>query len=167
MAGALGALGLWLVILAVTYVVAWPGMWVAPLAMLQDVYGNAVSYAVQGMRTSVAPGLEARGFDAASILNGIGIYINDLAWRTTPVTGLGIIAAIALGLRTGRDESDKTFRWLTLYGTLLAAAFVLLFGIQRGPKPPHYILTSYVALDGLRSAFQKSTPRSRQSSFWG
>ena len=46
--------------LAATYVILWPGMWVAPLAMLKDVYGNALSYALQGARTSAAPGLEAQ-----------------------------------------------------------------------------------------------------------
>ncbi|HET6846020.1 MAG TPA: glycosyltransferase family 39 protein [Anaerolineales bacterium] len=147
LARALGVLGLWLAILAGTYILVWPGMWVAPLAMLQDVYGNAFSYALQGVRTSVAPGLDAHGIDAASIVGGIGIYINDLIWRTTPVTVLGVLAAIALGMRRARNDDDGIFRWLALYAFLLAAAFVLLFGIQRGPKPPHYILTSYVALD--------------------
>lgn len=143
----LGTLGLWLGILTATYVLVWPGMWVAPLAMLQDVYGNAASYALQGMRTSVSPALEARGFDLASIATGIGLYLNDLLWRTTPMTTLGLLVAIPIGLRSLRNERGALFRGLVFYALLLATAFVLLFGIQRGPKPPHYILTSYVALD--------------------
>jgi hypothetical protein len=117
--------------------------------MLQEVYGNAVSYAIQGVRTSVAPGLETGGVDPASILGGIGIYFNDLIWRTTPITALGVLAAVALGVRAARNDEEALLRWLVLYALLLAAAFVLLFGIQRGPKPPHYILTTYVALDAI------------------
>ena len=147
MLGALKSLGLWLLVLAATYVIVWPGMWVAPLTMLQDVYGNAVSYALQGARTSAAPGLEAQGFALPSLLGGIGIYLNDLVWRTTPLTAAGVLSAVALALRHSRDTQDSGFRSLVLYALLLAAGFVLLFGIQRSPKPPHYILTSYVALD--------------------
>jgi hypothetical protein len=145
--GAFKTLGLWLLMLAAAYVIAWPGMWVAPVAMLQDVYGNAVSYALQGTRTSVAAGLEARGFGLPSLVHGIGIYLNDLVWRTTPLTALGVLVAVALAVRGARNEKESVFRWLVSYAVLLAAAFVLLFGIQRSPKPPHYILTSYVALE--------------------
>ena len=52
-----------------------------------------------------------------------------------------------LAVTSLRDSKEFAFSWLVLYALLLAAAFVLLFGIQRSPKPPHYILTSYVALD--------------------
>lgn len=144
---ALKTLGLWIVLLAATYVLVWPGMWVDPLGMLRDVYGNAISYALQGARTSAMPGLEVRDLDLASIMGGIGIYLNDLVWRTTPLTALGVVVCVALILARTRNANDAVFRWLVLYALLLAAAFVLLFGIQRSPKPPHYILTSYVALD--------------------
>jgi hypothetical protein len=140
-------LGLWMALMAATYVMVWPGMWVAPLAMLQDVYGNALSYALEGTRSGMLPDVQASGFNFQSMLGGIGLYLNDLLWRTTPLTGLGAVVAVALVLRHATDEKAVAFRWLVLYAALLAAAFVLLFGIQRSPKPPHYILTSYVALD--------------------
>ena len=145
--GALKTLGLWLALLIGTYVLVWPGMWVAPLAMLRDVYGNAVSYAVVGARTSAAPGIEQSGFSLSAAVGGIGQYLNDLLWRTTPLTGLGLLGSLLLAFRSSKDDQEVTFRWLVTCALLLAAAFVLLFGIQRGPKPPHYILTSYVALD--------------------
>ena len=140
-------LGLWLLLVVGTYVLFWPGMWVAPLSMLQDVYGNALSYTLQGARTSVAPGFAAQWPSVEFAMNGIGIYLNDLLWRTTPLTGLGLLLAVALALLKPRDDKQVMFRRLALYALLLAAAFVLLFGVQLSPKPPHYILTSYVALD--------------------
>ena len=45
---------LWLGVLAAVYFVLWPGMWVAPGKMLQEVFGNAFSYAFEGARLSAA-----------------------------------------------------------------------------------------------------------------
>jgi len=143
----LRVLGTWFALAAGTYVVLWPGMWVAPAAMLRDVYGNAFSYALQGMRTSVVSGIQPQGFDLATITSGIGVYVNDLWWRTTPLTGAGLLIGLALAFRGNRDNQEVPYRQLVIYGSLLAIAFVLLFGVQRGPKPPHYVLTAYVALD--------------------
>ena len=63
------------------------------------------------------------------------------------MTAIGLLAALPVSLRAPQNDEDALFRRLGVYALLLAVGFVLLFGIQRGPKPPHYILTSYVALD--------------------
>jgi hypothetical protein len=46
----------------------------------------------------------------------------------------------------------------------LATAFVLMFSVQRGRKPPHYILTTFMLLDltaglGLARALALLVPR--------
>ena len=41
-------------VLAAVYFIIWPGMWVNPLKMLFEVYGNALSYAFQGQRLLAA-----------------------------------------------------------------------------------------------------------------
>ena len=130
---ALKTLGLWLVMLAATYVIVWPGMWVAPLAMLQEVYGNAVSYALQGMRTSAAPGLETTGFELSSLLGGIGIYLNDLVWRTTPLTALGMLIALALGTWPRQGHAGGR---VPLAGAVRPAAGGRLCAALRNPARP-------------------------------
>ncbi len=132
--GALKTLGLWLALLIGTYVLVWPGMWVAPLAMLRDVYGNAVSYALVGARTSAAPGIEQSGLSLSAAVGGIRQYLNDLVWRTTPLTGLGLLGSLLLALRSSKDDQEVTFRWLVPYALLLAAAFVLLFEFNADPS---------------------------------
>lgn len=138
---------LWLVGVAAFYVLFWPGMWVAPGKMLYEVYGNALAYTFQGSRLSVLPGLDAAGFGLDTLASGLRFYLSDLAWRTTPVTWLGVLLGIGMAVAYQRSQAQPMYRLLVLYSTLLAAAFVLMFSVQRGPKPPHYTLTSYVCLD--------------------
>jgi 4-amino-4-deoxy-L-arabinose transferase-like glycosyltransferase len=140
-------LGVWLLVLAASYVLFWPGMWVAPGTMLYEVYGNALAYAFQGSRLSVLPGLDASGFGLDTLLSGLRFYLSDLAWRTTPVTGLGLLFGVALAVAFQAKRTQFNYRLVFLCCSLLAAAFVLMFSIQRGPKPPHYILTAYICLD--------------------
>jgi 4-amino-4-deoxy-L-arabinose transferase-like glycosyltransferase len=156
---AVRVLAIWLGLTAATYVVFWPGMWVAPVKMLSDVYGNALSYTFQGARLSVLPGLNPGAFGLDTLIAGLQIYISDLAWRTTPLTWIALgIAIIVVFLWRGPQKATE-YRLLALYLLLLAAAFVILFSLQRGPKPPHYTLTSYVCIDtvaalGLAVALQ-------------
>ncbi len=141
--------GLWVAALAVSYVLFWPGMWVAPGTMLSDVYGNALSYAFQGARLSVLPGLEPTGFPLEGVGAGLKVYLSDLAWRSSPVTWVGLVVGLVVAVAYFRRHSDQTYRLIAAYAIILAAAFVLLFAVQQGPKPPHYILTSFIALDLL------------------
>lgn len=145
--GAFKVLGLWLAALAFFYVLFWPGMWVAPGRMLLEVYGNALSYTFQGMRLSVLPGLDAGSFQLDTLITGLGIYMNDLVWRTTVLSWIGLILGFWIAVRYIRLRTDRNYLLVVLYSVLTAVAFVLLFSIQRGPKPPHYILTSYISLD--------------------
>jgi hypothetical protein len=140
-------LGFWLFGLAFFYFLFWPGMWVAPGKMLSEVYGNALSYTFQGMRLSVLPGLDPASFKFDTLKAGLGIYLSDLAWRNTMITWLGLIIGVWLAVLNIRSKSDNNYQWIVLYSMVLAISFVLLFSIQHGPKPPHYILTSYISID--------------------
>jgi 4-amino-4-deoxy-L-arabinose transferase-like glycosyltransferase len=140
-------LGFWLLGVAAFYVIFWPGMWVAPGKMLYEVYGNALAYTFQGSRLSVLPALDAAGFGFDTLASGLRFYVSDLIWRTTPITWLGAILGIAFAVHYQRGHTQLMYRLLVCYSALLAAAFVLMFSIQRGPKPPHYILTSYICVD--------------------
>ena len=134
--------GIWLVTLAAVYVFLWPGMWVAPVKMLHEVFGNAFSYAFEGSRLSAASAGQSPGFQPR--LADINLYLQSMLWRTTPVMWLGAILAAAALFRMDRDR-----RLVPLTIFLLGALFIVLFGIASGRNSAHYVLTSYAALDIL------------------
>lgn len=139
--------GIWLLALAVAYILFWPGMWVAPGQMLSEVYGNAFTYAFQGSRLSVVGHVDPSGFGLATLGAGLQFYVTDLVWRTTPLTWLGVLVGLAIAAGHLRTRTHSIYELTLLYAGLLAISFVLLFSLQRGPKPPHYTLTSYIMLD--------------------
>lgn len=145
--GAAKTFGIWIALMAASYFIFWPGMWVAPGSMLADVYGNALSYTFQGARLSVLPGLEPEAFLPDTLAPGLSFYVRDIIWRTTPVTWLGFVLGLVLAIIYQVRGSEPTYRRIVLYSALLAAGFLILFSVQRGPKPPHYTLTSYISLD--------------------
>ena len=77
--GAAKTFAVWLLTVALTYVLFWPGMWVAPLQMLSDVYGNAFTYAFQGSRLSVTGSVNPDAFRLSSLIPGLQFYLSDPA----------------------------------------------------------------------------------------
>jgi Dolichyl-phosphate-mannose-protein mannosyltransferase len=151
-------IGFWLIALVFFYFLFWPGMWVAPGKMLYVVYGNALGYMFQGMTLEAMPTLDPSSFRLGSLSNGLQIYLSDLMWRTAVVTWLGFMVGIWVAVVNWRRKSDKNYQLIFIYSMMLAAAFVLLFSIERGRQPPHYILTSYICMDliaglGISRAF--------------
>ncbi|HEY2981304.1 MAG TPA: glycosyltransferase family 39 protein [Anaerolineales bacterium] len=144
--GAAKMFGIWLAVLAVTYVVFWPGMWVAPGKMLHEVYGNAFSYAFQGARLVALDEGQSPPLGLETNLGGMTQMLYGLLWRTTPLTWMGVLLALALTVTRDRELVPTTTRWLGLSLLTLAAAFILMFGLARGRNSPHYILSAYVAL---------------------
>jgi 4-amino-4-deoxy-L-arabinose transferase-like glycosyltransferase len=139
---------LWLVFLAVTYFIFWPGMWVAPGKMLYQVYGNAFSYAFQGARLTVTEDLDVSQFNLNTNLAGIWSVAKVIFYRTTPWTWLGILLGFALPFTRNRELARQNRLFFTLLLTN-AIAFILLIGIAQGRNSPHYVLTSYVSLNLL------------------
>lgn len=141
----LAELGAWLAIMAAVYFVLWPGMWVAPGAMLYQVFGNALSYAFEGSRLSVTGGLQP---PAAPLgLGGVAEYVQSMLWRTTPVIWVGALLGIFSLVR-----ADWVRRLVLLAVFITGTLFVILFGVASGRNSAHYVLTSYVALDILAAA---------------
>ena len=141
------ALGIWLFMLAAAYVLCWPGMWVAPGKMLYEVYGNAFSYAFVGARMSVLPSLNSSMINFGDLKAGFTHNWNDLIWHTTPITWVGILLGIWQAVIYTKNKTDSNYRLLTLYSAILAVSFLVMFSALKYYNPPHYILTSYVALD--------------------
>ncbi|MBI5839725.1 MAG: glycosyltransferase family 39 protein [Chloroflexi bacterium] len=141
--------GIWFAMLAVVYVIIWPGMWVAPGRMLYEVYGNAFSYAFQGARLQVTEELQLSNFSLAAAGGTIQNYVGDLLWRSTPVTWLGVIFAIVALFQRNARAHTAIFRKLTLYLFVNVVMFVLLFSLAQGRNSPHYIMASHVSLEGI------------------
>lgn len=137
----------WFAILAATYFIFWPGMWVAPGKMLYEVYGNAFSYAFQGARLKVTEELDVSSFDLNN-LSGIWEMTKVLIYRITPLTWLGILFGFSLPF-TRDPELVRPRRQLFTLLLTTAIAFVVMFGVAQGRNSPHYILSSYLALNVL------------------
>lgn len=137
----------WLAVLVITYVVFWPGMWVAPGKMLYEVYGNAFSYTFQGARLKVTENLNASEFSLDTNVSGIASLIRVILWRTTPLTWLGILLGLVLPFL--RRSLTLSMRQLSTLLLVTAAAFILMFGIAQGRNSPHYLLSCYLALNLL------------------
>ena len=138
----------WLLILALTYVVFWPGMWVAPGKMLYQVYGNAFSYAFQGARLTVTEDLTPSEFSLNTAPDNTWDVASVLLYRTTPIIWVGGILGLIFLFYS---EHGKILNYRVLAAFLLTntIAFVLLIGLAQGRNSPHYILSSYVSLDVL------------------
>ncbi len=142
---ALGEAAAWFGMVALVYFLLWPGMWVAPGAMLYQVFGNALSYAFEGSRLSVTGGLAP---PAAPLgLGGISDYVQSMLWRTTPIIWLGGLLGIAALIR-----GDWKTRLILLSILLTGGLFVVLFGVASGRNSAHYVLTAYVGLDIIAAA---------------
>jgi hypothetical protein len=137
----------WIGILFLVYFIAWPGMWVAPGKMLYEVYGNAFSYAFQGARLSVTQELEPSNFSLASAGLGVFDFLASIAWRTTPVTWLGLLFAIIFLFSKNRELVPLLAKYLTSFLLLEAFACIGMFALVQGRDQPHYVLASYYGFE--------------------
>ena len=138
----------WLILLVGTYVIFWPGMWVAPGKMLYQVYGNAFSYTFQGARLTVTENLDTSEFSLDTKVSGFTDLLNVILWRTTPLTWLGVLLGFALPF-THERELIRPNRQLFALLLVTLAAFVFIFGIAQGRDSPHYLLSCYLAANLL------------------
>ncbi len=149
---AIKILSIWLFALMIIYVIVWPGMWVAPGKMLYEVYGNAFSYAFQGARLSITEELEPSSFSLDSAGQGITSFLVSIAWRTTPITWIGLILAIILLFNRNRKIIPPLAKWLVAFLLLEAFASISMFGIIQGRNSPHYVLAAYYSFE-ITAAF--------------
>ena len=140
--------GVWLILLVGTYIIFWPGMWVAPGKMLYTVFGNAFSYAFQGARLTVTEELEPAQFSLEANATGVWDVAKVLLYRITPLTWIGMLLGTIYHFSPNRDPFHS-FRLLFTITLTIATAFILMFGVAQGRDSPHYILSSYFALNLL------------------
>ncbi len=137
----------WVGLLLLVYFVAWPGMWVAPGKMLYEVYGNAFSYAFQGARLSITQELEPANFGLASAGLSVMNILTSVAWRTTPITWLGLLFAIILLFSKNRELIPLLAKYLISFLLLEAFACIGMFALVQGRDQPHYVLASYYGFE--------------------
>lgn len=137
----------WIGILFLVYFIAWPGMWVAPGRMLYEVYGNAFSYAFQGARLSVTQELAPSNFSFASAGLGVFDFLTSIAWRTTPVTWLGLLFAVIFLFSKNRELIPILTKYLMSFLLLEAIACIAMFALVQGRDQPHYVLASYYSFE--------------------
>jgi hypothetical protein len=140
--------GIWFAALVAAYVLFWPGMWVAPGKMLYTVFGNAFSYAFQGARLTITEELQPAQFSLESNAAGIWDVAKVLLYRITPLTWLGVLFGLTFRFNPNR-ELIRPYQLLLTLTMSTAIAFILMIGIAQGRNSPHYILSSYFALNLL------------------
>jgi hypothetical protein len=139
----------WFIELVATYFILWPGMWVAPGKMLYNVYGNAFSYAFEGSRLEVTQQLEPSKFSLDATSGAIHGFVNNLIWRATPITWMGVIFAMLFLFANRKNTFLPVFKKLVFYLLVTAMMFILLFSIAHGRNSAHYIMTSHVSMDAI------------------
>jgi hypothetical protein len=123
-------------------------MWVAPGKMLYQVFGNAFSYAFQGARLTITEDLQPGQFSLESNAGGIWEVAKVLLYRVTPLTWLGVLFGLTFRFNPDR-ELVRVYQLLLTLTLTAALAFILMFGVAQGRDSPHYILTSYFAVNLL------------------
>jgi 4-amino-4-deoxy-L-arabinose transferase-like glycosyltransferase len=137
----------WLTAAVLVYVVLWPGMWVAPGRMFYEVYGNAFSYAFQGARLDVTQELQPSRFNLAAGFSGSIAYLKNWLASSTVISWLGLIPALFLIASKDGRKDGLPVKSTIVYLAVLAALFIVMFGVAQGRNSPHYILSGFVALD--------------------
>ena len=138
--------GIWVVLLALVYVILWPGMWVAPGKMLYEVYGNAFSYAFQGARLELTQELQPSQFGIDAVGGTALTFIKDILESATIITWLGLLLAIASFFLRGKKAPTSIEKKIFVYLFTTTVMFVLLFSIAEGKNYRHYIMTSHVCM---------------------
>ena len=149
----------WSLVLVVTFFVLWPVLWVAPLTVFSEMYGIMV---LSAQEASATWGAEGEFFFWGEIWRddpGILFYIVSLAYRTTPIIWLGLIATLS-GLiaiwvcRWGNTKLPEFLEGLaSLIGpTLLVSAYVFFYFIAMSlgaSKVDRYLLPVFPGLSIL------------------
>jgi 4-amino-4-deoxy-L-arabinose transferase-like glycosyltransferase len=138
---------IWFLAALFVYVLLWPGMWVTPGKMLYEVFGNAFSYAFQGARLDVTGDLKPSSFNLLTGIGGIVQYINLWITSSTLISWLGLIFIPFIFIAKDKSLKPAPIRSTAVYLVILAALFIILFGMAKGRDSAYYILSSFVGLD--------------------
>lgn len=137
----------WVGILLLVYFLSWPGMWVAPGKMLNEVYANAFSFAFQGAQISVTQELQPAQFRLASFGRDFGDFLISIGWRSAPPTWLGLLAALGFLFHRQRRLVPLLAQYTIVFLLLQALAYIGIFSLAQGRNQPHYILAAHYGLE--------------------
>ncbi|HUW12221.1 MAG TPA: hypothetical protein VM537_21020, partial [Anaerolineae bacterium] len=116
-------------------VVIWPAMWTDPLRAVQAVTGTATRHAS-------TPHINSFWFGQVVRDPGLPFYLLSLAFRLTPVTGLGFLVVLPLLRQPGKRRS-------LLIGILSYLVLFVLVMSMAAKKFDRYILACFPAIDLL------------------
>ncbi|CAG1015691.1 hypothetical protein ANAEL_05332 [Anaerolineales bacterium] len=138
---------IWVGISFAVYLIAWPGMWVAPAKMLNEVYANAFSFAFQGAQISITQELDPSRFRLASIGQDFGGFVVSIAWRTTPLAWIGLLFAVGFLFHQNRELVPSLAKYVIAFLLMEALAYVGMFSLAQGRNQPHYVLAAYYGIE--------------------
>ena len=131
----------WVGIGGAVFVLLWPAMWVDPVGSLRQVLTAAGEYAAEGH-------LKPTFFDGAIYAGDPGFWFYPVtwAWRTTPLTWVGLVLAlVGLALRRPPLASARA-RGVVVALLVFGLGFMLFMNVG-AKKFDRYVLPSYLALD--------------------
>ena len=131
------ALALWGTLAVLVFFVAWPAMWVRPLANVQSILGAAGDYAEESNQKIF--------FNGEIILDDPGalFYPITYLWHVTPITLIGLVLALVAGVVTLRRRSHL---WQNAAILLLYALLFTLLMTFGSKKIDRYLLPAYFPL---------------------
>jgi 4-amino-4-deoxy-L-arabinose transferase-like glycosyltransferase len=139
-----GAFFLWLAVAALIFCALYPAMWVAPTGALQLIFGTASRHAGSSARPTF--------FWGRAVFNpGPFFYPVALAFRTSPVVWVGVLAALPLLLRRRMPDWIRGRR-LPLLALLCFAVLFVVFMTTPTKKFDRYLMPVFPALDLLAAA---------------
>ncbi|HUT15747.1 MAG TPA: glycosyltransferase family 39 protein [Anaerolineae bacterium] len=140
---------LWCLGAAGVFFALWPAMWVDPIFTVQSVFGTAFGYAATLSETSEF--FLGRVWDDPGSL----FYPVAIAFRTTPVVWLALLAIVIRALGNLRDRKKRALSSLGQSGTMIFLVYAGLFAVLMSlaaKKFDRYMLPAIVALDILAAA---------------
>jgi hypothetical protein len=132
---------IWLLAGVLIFFILWPAMWVNPWETIQQIFTQAVDYAVEGNQNMVF-------FNGQIYQSGeTAWYYYPVAfiWRTTPIVLVGLFLTLVMIIITKPANIPKNQYRFVLILSLYAIGFILIMSLA-GQKYDRYILPSILAL---------------------
>jgi hypothetical protein len=132
---------IWLLAGILIFFLIWPAMWVNSLGTLQNIFFEAINYAVEGNKNVIF-------FDGQIYQSGEAAwyyYPVAFLWRTTPIVLGGLLLILIMVLiKKPANIPDNQYKFVCIL-SLYAVSFILLMSLA-GQKYDRYILPSMLAL---------------------
>ena len=133
-------LSCWGLVGLVTFVIAWPAMWVSPVGTLSRMFSAVFNYTITGHDSPIF--FNGQIFQQGQQISPLAnFYPITYLWRSTPVVLAGLVLA-AIGLITGKLNTN--FRsHSTLLSLIIAVVLIFFFFSDSNKKFDRYLLPAY------------------------